>query len=342
MQILLVILGLSILITVAIDVLITTLTVGGGGPITNRLSKSLWNIALRVHRVHPNHNFLRVIGWTILVGVAAFWFILTWLGWSLLFSVVDTAVVNGDSYQPANIWERIYFTGFTLSTLGLGDYRPQGIVWQIATALASTNGFFLVTLSIAYLLPVISSVAQRRELAIYIVSLGETPEEILTRAWNGNNFGQLEQHLVSLVPMIAGIGERQLTYPVLHYFHAVECYKAISLNLVILDEALTLLHYGIEPACRPDVSVLSPASRATEVFLRTLESNYIKAAQGVPPLPNLEILRAHGIPTVSDEEFWLETKHLIEYRQLLLALVQEDGWSWHAVNAPKMKRGWRK
>ncbi|MEQ9484433.1 MAG: hypothetical protein RIG27_19410 [Coleofasciculus sp. F4-SAH-05] len=48
----------------------------------------------------------------------------------------------------------------------------EGAVWQIATAIASVNGFFLVTLAIAYLLPVVSAATQQRQLAVYLVGIG--------------------------------------------------------------------------------------------------------------------------------------------------------------------------
>ncbi|HEY9736309.1 MAG TPA: hypothetical protein V6D06_08505, partial [Trichocoleus sp.] len=50
-----------------------------------------------------------------------------------------------------------------------------------------------------------------------------------------------------------------------------------------------------------------------------------------PPLPPLELLRSHGIPTVSDEEFYQMARCLEPRRQLLLALIRSDGRSWDAI-----------
>lgn len=133
MSILLLVFGLLILIVVSIDVLITTLTVGGGSPLTSRISAWLWRIALQIHRWHSNHRLLLVTGWLILVTVAVLWFALTWVGWTLIFSADQTAVVTPKKL-PATTLERIYFVGYTIATLGMGSYNPQGAIWEITTS----------------------------------------------------------------------------------------------------------------------------------------------------------------------------------------------------------------
>lgn len=327
----LVVLGLLFLLVVTVDVLLTTLTVGGGGPLTSRVSKGLWEIALRIHRQHSNHRLLLMTGWIIVVGTPILWFILTWLGWVLLFNATEFAVVKSTTQQPAGIAERVYFVGYTISTLGLGDYKPQGLIWQYATAVASVSGFFLITLAIAYLLPVVAAATQRRQLAVYISSLGGTAEDILIRAWNGKDFGQFDQHLINLASQISLQGERHLTYPILHYFHSLERSRVIAQSFVVLDEALTLLKYGVKKPHQPDPASLGPVRRANTAFLKTVRSAYIKPASQNPPLPSLEQLRNTGIPTVSDREFFAATKHLTRRRRLLLALIQNDGWTWDVV-----------
>jgi len=326
-----VVLGALILILLTIDILVTTLTLGGGGLLTSRLSSWLWRLALQVHRWRSHHRLLTLTGWTILVGIALLWYACCWVGWTFVFSAYDSSVVNASTKQPASLWEIIYFTGYTLSTLGMGDYQPQGVFWQLATAVASTNGFFLVTLTFAYLLPVVSAATAKRQLAVYITSLGGTADDIIVRAWNGKDFGQFDQHLLALAPMLSQLGESHLTYPVLHYFHSLERSKALVLSLAALDDALTLLQYGVKESHRPDPAALGAVRRASAAFLKTLKSAYLKPASENPPLPSLEQLRVRGIPTVSDQEFWEATKHVTRRRRLLLAFVENDGWVWDAI-----------
>ncbi len=46
----------------------------------------------------------------------------------------------------------------------------------------------------------------------------------LTNTWNGKDFGNLEQHLISLTPLILelSVSEQHFADPVLHYFHTRE------------------------------------------------------------------------------------------------------------------------
>ncbi|MBE9045062.1 two pore domain potassium channel family protein [Pleurocapsales cyanobacterium LEGE 10410] len=333
MSVLVLIIGLVLLGIISSDVLVTTLTLRGGGFLTNRLSSWMWHGATKWHRYNTNHRLLTTIGLFIVLGMAFLWYLMTWVAWSLIFNSFSEAIVNASDKTPASIWGRIYFTAYTITTLGRGDYLPQTTFWHLLTGLAAANGFFLVTLSIAYLFPVISAVIQKRSLATYISTLGGTGDEILTNAWNGKNFGNLDQHLINLAPLIVGLSEQHLAYPVLHYFHTRERSRCLPLSLAALDEALTLLQYAVPIEHRPDHASLIPVRRACSAFLKTLKSDYIEPENYEPNLIPLQLLRTKAIPTVSDHDFKQGTKHINKRRKLLLALVRNDGWSWDAVGS---------
>lgn len=327
----LIFLGIFVLGLVLVDVLITTLTVGGGGPLTSRISCWVWQSALKIHRLRSSHRLLLITGWVILVGTALLWFLLTWVGWGLIFASSPLDLVSASSKEPASFFEKIYFVGYTLSTLGLGDFQPIGIGWQLATAVASASGFTLITLTIAYLLPLVAAASQKRQLAVYISSLGGTPDEIVARAWNGKDFGQFGQHLIAIAPQIVLQGEQHLTYPILHYFHNPERFRSLPLSLTALDDALTLILYGIPKSAQPDPSALGSVRRAITAYLKTLKAAYVEPVSEKPAAPPLELLRRQEIPTVSTEEFQAATQHLEQRRKLLLALIQEDGWTWDSI-----------
>ena len=330
-SVLLLIIGLVLLALVSFDVLVTTLTLRGGGFLTKRLSSWLWHGATKMHRYNANHRLLTVIGLLIVLGMALLWYFMTWLAWSLIFNSFQDAIINSSDKEPTSVWGRIYFAAYTLTTLGRGDYLPTNIGWHLLTGLAAANGFFLVTLSIAYLFPVVSAAIQKRSLAIYISTLGGTGDKILTNAWNGKDFGNLDQQLINLTPLILGLSEQHLAYPVLYYFHTRERSRSLPLSLAALDEAITLLKYAIPAEHRPDPASLNPARRACSAFLKTLKSDYIEPENYEPNLIPLKLLEEHEIPTVGDRAFKQNTKHIVKRRKLLLALVRNDGWSWDAV-----------
>lgn len=55
------------------------------------------------------------------------------------------AVRDAANGEPAGLVDRLYFTGYTVFTLGNGDFKPGSGIWQIATGAAAGTGLFLVT-----------------------------------------------------------------------------------------------------------------------------------------------------------------------------------------------------
>lgn len=133
----------------------------------------------------------------------------------------------------------------------------------------------LVTLSLTYLVPVASAVAQRRSLASYIHSLGEDAHQLLTRAWTGQDFGALTQHLTALTPLVHTTREQHHIYPVLHYFHSTDRASAAAPNIVVLAQAVDLLRYGVPEQFRPPASAVEPLDLALTRFLATLSESFL-------------------------------------------------------------------
>lgn len=323
--------GIATLIFVIIDVLWTTLFLAGGGPLTSRLVDFLWRLLLHHHHRQSGWQLPTAAGLLIVLFTTMIWAFLMWASWSLIFSMTDQAVIETTSGRPADGWARAYFAGFTLITLGIGDYRPGGPVWQIATVVAAANGFFLVTLAIAYLLPLITAVVQKRNIAAYIASLGHTPEDILLRGWNGSDFGRLGDHLVALAPRLMELGQNHLAYPVLHCFHSAERETAVAPSIAALDEALTLLRHGVDRSVRPDRPTLDPLRSSITKFVTTLGSLSSQSTVDLPPAPSLERLRTHGIPVRDDAVFLEEVGELADRRRQLLSMVYSEGWTWETL-----------
>ena len=319
--------GAALLLLALADLLWTTMG-EGGGPVTKRVTSLLWGLALRVYRRWPHHQLLSIAGLAAFLSAVLLWIVLLWAGWLLVFNSSTDAVINAQTRVPADVWERVYFTGFTIFTLGTGDYQPNGRPWQVLTALASFNGLFLVTFSITYLVPVVQAATHKRYLAVYVSSLGQSAQAILIHCWNGQDFTPLVQHLTAITPDVAQLEQRHLAYPVLHYFHAKQRPEGAALSLSALDEALTILEHGIEPDAKLEEGAFRPIRQVITEFLETLSSIYIDPEDEAPPPPSLDPLRERGLPVVSDETFEARVAQLDKRRRLLKALVRNDGWSW--------------
>ncbi len=324
--------GVALIALAMLDALWTTLK-PGGGPLTDRLSQGIWQAALLVHRTRSprSHHLLLATGMTILLMIIAVWIVLLWAGWTLLFSAETEAVVSSQTRSPAGLASRIYFTGYTLFTLGMGNYVPQGDLWELLTAAASLNGLFLVTLAITYLVPVVSAATQKRQLAAIVSDLGETPVEIVYKAWDGEGFSSLSTYLAQLTPMIELHAQRHLAYPVLHYFHSPHRRTAISPSLAALDEALLLLAAGVQPRVRLPALAVEPAQKALAGLLATLQQQYIRASEETPRAPLLHELAEAGIPVVGEQAFREAVAEQADRRRLLRAFVRNDGWEWEEM-----------
>lgn len=317
--------GLVLVGLVLVDLLWTTLSAAGGaGPVTARTSTLAWRLVKGRPRKAEGR---RASGVTVVVAVLVSWIALLWAGWALAFSASDQAVVASTGGQAASVVARAYFVGYTVFTLGNGDFKPGGPVWQIATVAATGSGLVLITLAITYLVPVTGAATTRRSLAGYIASLGPTPEQIVARSWNGRDFHGLVGHLETLAVQIHEAGQRHLTYPVLHFFGSSDRRTAAPVAIAVLHEALTLLRWGVAAGARPPEIALEPARAAVGSFLDTLAGAFIKPAPQPLPPPDLARLRAWGIPTVDDGAFHAALDGERRTRCLVAGLISGAGWT---------------
>jgi hypothetical protein len=234
MDVLLFALGSVLLLLALIDALWTTLALEQAGPIAGRFAGAHWNGYIWLRRRLDSHRVLAVAAPVILVGVVLMWAAMLWLGWVLIFSADPDSIIHGSTNEPANLLNRAYFVGYTLVTLGIGDYVPQGN-WQLATVFCSLHGLFELTIGLSYLLPVLGAATEGQQIASTIAALGDTPTAVLTNAWTGDDFGTLGDHLMNIEGALALHSNAHKAYPVLHYFHSTNPADAPPLRLAILE-----------------------------------------------------------------------------------------------------------
>jgi hypothetical protein len=324
--------GVFLLLLAMVDLLWTTF-LEGGPPITRHICHFAFRQTLRICR-GKDRKVIGAAGLVAIISTLLTWTLLVWVGWTLVFSACTPALVDTETKIPADGWERLYFVGSTIFTLGMGDYKPVGHVWQLASAVAVGNGFLMFGTALAYLMAVVPAATQKRQLAVVIWSLGKSPDDIIIRAWNGVDSTALSPHLISLIPMLALTGESHLSYPILHYIHSTKRSASLAASVASLDEALTILECGLQRGCSLDLPSLGAARQAITEFLKTLEPALIAPAKDDPPPPSLKMLKDMGVPVVDDELFGQSLAGMTERRRMLHALVRNEGWTWEAVWPP--------
>ncbi|MDQ3282158.1 MAG: potassium channel family protein [Acidobacteriota bacterium] len=320
--------GLLLLTIVGIDVIWTTLGTHGGGPITRHYTSGLWRIALAMHRRVHKHRLLSFAGSGILLLTVMFWVAMMWLAWTLVYCSDPHAIVDGHTKQPADLAGRAYFVAYSISTMGNGDLQPNGSGWRIVTGIMTLSGIAGVTLVTTFILSVLGAVVQGRALGAYISDMGGTPRRIIERAWTGEEFDSLEQHLVQITAMLHLYTEEHLAYPVVQYFHSENRRTAATLRIAALKQVVLLIAEGVAPEKRLPRMVVEPLRDAFRGFMETVEGEFASAAEEAPRDPSLAILREIGIPTVSEETFHEAVAREDAVRRFLLGLVEGDGWTW--------------
>jgi hypothetical protein len=323
----LLVLGVVILVVVVVDLLWTTLWVeGGAGPLTSRLMAAAWGAMRRVGRRYP--RVLTLAGPVILSLGLLTWIGLLWGGWTLVFAGSENAIFDTRDPGPVSWIERFYFVGYTLFTMGNGDFTPNDGVWQIATAITTASGMLLVTLVVSYVISVLGAVTQKRSFASNVSGLGQRGETIVRTAWNGEDFDGLELPLNTFTTEINELTTNHHAYPVLHYFYTDRREYAAVLSIVALDEALTLLCFGVQEEDRPSAAVLENARASIGNYLETLGSSFVHVADDTPPPPELEVLREADVPTVSEDAFARSLEESADRRRQLGGLIEADARDW--------------
>lgn len=316
--------GSIMLLIVAYDAFSTTLvTTTAAGPLTARIAKAMSALARRA-ATGPRSVLLQLAGPIVVLTTVGVWLLLLWGGWTLIFSASPDAVVSTGSRQTADGWARVYFAGFTTFTLGVGDYAPNGAVWQVLTSVAVISGLALTTMAITYLMPVVTAVTAQRMQANTIAGLGSTPQQIVLAGWWGGSFTYFDEHLPRLADGILLTAERHLSYPILHYFHSATREEDFRVQLFSLGEAMAILSAAVPASAGPHPTTLASVRHATEQLLQHVSPGSSPIQE--PAAIDLEPLRDAGILTVDDATFEAGMDELVEYRRWLAAFAEESMW----------------
>lgn len=320
--------GVLLVLLVWFDFGSTALTASESGPLSRRVAFATWRLALTLNKLVKSHRFLGAVGPLIIMVLINMWVFAAWLGWSLIYLGGEPSVLNSITKVPADTSSVSYFVGFTLTTLGTGDYVPADGFWQMMTVVTAFNGLALITLSITYAIPVVQAAAVKRTVAREISVMGETVDEIAAHWARHREYQGVETYLATLTPQILDIAQKHLAYPILHYYHSPELQTALPLKLAALDEAIRAIPaeaYVQNPSLR---IAEHNCSKAIEVFLSTLNKAFIHPTDEEPPqllAPDLTKGTARVVGTQR------ATESLAKRRKLLRALVLQDGWTWDQI-----------
>jgi hypothetical protein len=326
--------GIVLIVTVLRDLIITTLSFQGAGRITRFISEKIWRLFLRISNGKGTSKLLDHVGYINMVIIILTWVMGMWLGAFLLLLTDPLSVLDSRTNEVTTAWEKLYFTGYTLSTLGNGDYKPGNTLWDITTNLLAFSGLAFITVSITYIMPVLSAVILQVKLSVFIHCMGNTPQQILINGWNGKNFDRLLKHDAEISNDVIQHSENHRAYPIIHYFHNSALKKSIIPSLAMLDEALSMLMHVVAEHARPDEKDLSLLRGSLDFYMEVLKQDQKIETDAMPEPPDWSELEQQGIPLKQGSLYTFNAHEDLKKRRRILAhLLLEDGWNWHAVYA---------
>lgn len=285
----------------------------------------VWTPFFAGARKRGSSKLLEYAGPTMLVVILGAWILGLWLGFFLMLMADTASVVSSSTESPATPLEKLYYAGFTVATLGVGDYIASGDTWRLLTDLAAFAGLAFITTAITYFVQVLSAVTVQNKLSLYVSSMSSTPQEILTNSWTGETFDPFYAHVANLNEMLIEHITNHHSFPVIHYFHSSDPEKAVILAIVRLDEAYQLL-------CRAETAGSGERQLALHMLKETLDQYREMMKSGftaktrpstTPPAPDLAPLAKAGISINPAQTVDSDGQR----REVLTALLERDGWS---------------
>ncbi|MGB3851811.1 MAG: potassium channel family protein [Tunicatimonas sp.] len=332
----LLVLGILIVGIAVSDFAVTAFVPTGEGKITAFIGRFCFKALMTLAGKEGNHRILNYIGLFCIFLTIFTWTLLLWTGFSCIYISDPNSILVGSDKSPTDVFEKIYHVGYTLSTLGIGDYVPGNNFWRVFTSFVSFVGLVTVTMSITYLVPVISNAIQKRSLSLQISSLGEAPEQIVINGFNGKDFSDLSNILSDLSAGIFLYTQNHVAYPILHHMHSNNPSENVVLKLVALDEALTIFLYHIPEDKRPNLIEVQSVRRAITAYLKTI--TYMEPTDEAPPRPRFEMIEEFtGLKLKRTQPPHIDELYeaLDKRRKLLYADLQMDGWQWADMHGEK-------
>lgn len=325
--------GILLFLFTSFDIVKTTLSFNGAGSVTNHLARGIWKLFFYLSGKNGRSNMLPYAGSVILVTVLLTWILMLWGGLLLMLMAETDSVQNSSTKAWATVTEKLYYAGFTLSTLGVGDFNATSDLFRIITSVTAFAGLAFITASITYFIPVLQAVGLQSKLSFYIISMGSTPYQILHNSWNGKDFSSFFGNVTTICQMLMQHIAHHHSYPIIHYFHNNRPQFAISPAVVLLTETYNLLQYAVKPEAT-DKLKLTMLKHTLDQYLQMVHREFIKDAKPdeQAPMPALKPLQNEGIPLQSEEKIKeIYNQRLKEQRNVLTLLLEEDGWTWQQV-----------
>lgn len=292
-------LGALIILVVLQDVFATVLfPASGRGLIRKPLARATWagfRAAGRWVHGQRRRNLFSYGGPTQIALTLAVWFLLLLLGWALIYAPALGESIVASSGPTDTSWSTaVYYSGFTLTTLGTGDVVPDSGGYRLLTITEACVGFLTLTMVITYFLSVYSNLISRNTFAQGMHHrTGNTGDAAVLLAWmaDGENLAATD-FMSSTAASLRQIYQSHRFYPVLRYFHYRDPEYALPRMLLTALDTVTLVRTVLDPERYARV-IRSAALAELMDAAETLLAELAPAGGGVDPPGEGDMLGWH-------------------------------------------------
>lgn len=353
-------LGTGILAFVLYDVFTTVLHHwGGGGPINQRLVRTIWRSAVWLTAgmgAGRRRRILGVAGPLLIPVVVVFWAGGIILGFAFLYAAWAPGSFHGGDAVSGEISLRdaIYYSGITFFTVGYGDIVPVRTGLRLVAMLQGGTGFALVTLVIGYFTSIYQAYSRQKVLAQSLhYQAGRTPDSALLLAHHlpRHEAESLPSEVARLRDGLVEIRTEFSNYPILHYFISAEPEQSLVRLLFMAQDLGLLLDTALDPERCPLASGLggrlglrAAAADVQDAVAETLLREGADHARENAERESHEeewrvrfrraqkVLRAHGVP-VREEAVAAEAycRGRAAWEPVLRACAHSLGQDWEEV-----------
>lgn len=247
--------GVLVLLIVGQDVFSTVLFPASGRGIVRkplgRASSKVFHLVAKALSGRRRNALLGYLGPVQIVLSIAAWFLMLLVGWAMIYQPALGSGIRAISGPTDTGWANaLYYSGFSLTTLGVGDLEPVSSPYRLLTVVQAAIGFAWFSMVITYFLSVYGSLISRNAFAQGLHQRTQRTGdavELLVRSADGADFPELAGQLSSSAGFLRDIYQRHRFYPVLRYFHYREPHYSLPHVLTVTLDMATLLKTAFDP-----------------------------------------------------------------------------------------------
>lgn len=232
--------GVAILLVLLADVFLTVLhAMGRGGPTTQRVNRAAWwgfrTLGALLSDRHRD-RLLAFAGPTIVALALTQWLLLLIVGFAMIYLPWIDTFLASPGELGAEWVAALYYSGYSASTLGVGDLVTDSEALRLITIVEAVSGFILLTAGITYLLAVYAQLTARYALASFVAAFLRDGAAEMGRAVERSGEEALTNWMNMVTPQLLVAMQAHHLYPVLHFFRPADPTRSLDVQMGRLIE----------------------------------------------------------------------------------------------------------